>query len=478
MNNYNIGDKVNVKFTTEKEKWIYGYIIDTDKNVRLLKSEIVTLSSDEYLIEKLSGIYQIYKIDDRYNNITIKKHVTEEFLLWQSLINENELFKAKVIYADLDYFIYKINEFEFRYNHGHVVWNYFQILFLGNLLKDNSEIHLKYSYWNFTNNLPVSNNYFEVIEKNNTLKVKLIYIRQNTIKRKKWCRDVLYFIDDNQRLYRTLLTNIYDINEKFKIDNSYEIVTGEYNKFTKVSECELVEGRYFYKKNEKKYTKDEIIKCRVTLVLPYGLRCVSSNDEQIYVYKTEIIKENNLKLNYIFSPGDIILVEFISKEENKDIQAKFYKLEERIFINDEITELLDLKAEYKKGINYGFKRDNEFRNKTLEYYDNTCALCGIKNKFNEISSMEAAHIIPRSSRGANSIENSLCLCREHHWSFDKGLWTINENGSILLSELYLKDTYFSKYYIKYQGKNIDENILSKISSVAITWHRNNIFKLN
>ena len=46
MNNYNIGDKVNVKFTTEKEKWIYGYIIDTGKNVRLLKSEIETLSSD------------------------------------------------------------------------------------------------------------------------------------------------------------------------------------------------------------------------------------------------------------------------------------------------------------------------------------------------------------------------------------------------------------------------------------------------
>ena len=98
-----------------------------------------------------------------------------------------------------------------------------------------------------------------------------------------------------------------------------------------------------------------------------------------------------------------------------------------------------------------------------------CTLCDDFLIYSKYSCGEAAHIVPRSSRGVNKIENALCLCKEHHWSFDRGFWTISENGEITLSSTLLKDKNFKDRYEKFNGKN-------KINPDAIEWHRRNIFK--
>jgi putative restriction endonuclease len=79
-------------------------------------------------------------------------------------------------------------------------------------------------------------------------------------------------------------------------------------------------------------------------------------------------------------------------------------------------------------------RSRAFQKLTSQYYDNKCAVCGqgfISLKgFVEV---EAAHIVPRSKKGADDARNGIGLCRSHHWAFDKGLWGVGSDGKIVIA---------------------------------------------
>ena len=48
--------------------------------------------------------------------------------------------------------------------------------------------------------------------------------------------------------------------------------------------------------------------------------------------------------------------------------------------------------------------------------------------------VEAAHIVPHRANGKDDILNGLALCRLHHWAFDVGWFTLEENYKFLASE--------------------------------------------
>ena len=48
--------------------------------------------------------------------------------------------------------------------------------------------------------------------------------------------------------------------------------------------------------------------------------------------------------------------------------------------------------------------------------------------------MEAAHIVPHSANGKDDILNGLALCSLHHWAFDVGWFTLEDNFKILASQ--------------------------------------------
>jgi putative restriction endonuclease len=67
-------------------------------------------------------------------------------------------------------------------------------------------------------------------------------------------------------------------------------------------------------------------------------------------------------------------------------------------------------------------RDGAFRHTILEIYDYRCAACGIRVKISDdLSLVEAAHIIPFGVSRNDRPDNGLALCPNHHWAMDRFL---------------------------------------------------------
>lgn len=73
-------------------------------------------------------------------------------------------------------------------------------------------------------------------------------------------------------------------------------------------------------------------------------------------------------------------------------------------------------------IEYG--RSPAFRRKILTIYDHQCAACGLRIRLpsgNEVSFIDAAHLIPFSLSQNDHPTNGLALCKNHHWAMDRNL---------------------------------------------------------
>jgi hypothetical protein len=132
-------------------------------------------------------------------------------------------------------------------------------------------------------------------------------------------------------------------------------------------------------------------------------------------------------------------------------------------------------------------RNRAFKQAVREAYDFKCAVCGMKiYSPNTLQwEVEAVHIVPHSKNGKDDILNGLALCRLHHWAFDVGWFTLEDNFKILASgkieELSagfgkLGDYDFirqlSKENLRISLPN-DQDIYPHPN--ALKWHRENIF---
>ncbi len=73
-------------------------------------------------------------------------------------------------------------------------------------------------------------------------------------------------------------------------------------------------------------------------------------------------------------------------------------------------------------LEYG--RSPAFRRKILSIYDHQCAACGLRIKLpagNDVSFIDAAHLIRFSERRNDHPTNGLALCKNHHWAMDRNL---------------------------------------------------------
>jgi len=71
-----------------------------------------------------------------------------------------------------------------------------------------------------------------------------------------------------------------------------------------------------------------------------------------------------------------------------------------------------------------FGRSPAFRRKILEIYDHQCAACGLRIKLpaaQDVSFIDAAHLIPFAESHNDHPTNGLALCKNHHWAMDRNL---------------------------------------------------------
>jgi putative restriction endonuclease len=73
-------------------------------------------------------------------------------------------------------------------------------------------------------------------------------------------------------------------------------------------------------------------------------------------------------------------------------------------------------------LEYG--RSPAFRRKILAIYDHQCAACGLRIKLpvgNDVSFIDAAHLIPFAESQNDHPTNGLALCKNHHWAMDRDI---------------------------------------------------------
>lgn len=90
-------------------------------------------------------------------------------------------------------------------------------------------------------------------------------------------------------------------------------------------------------------------------------------------------------------------------------------------------------------------RDEAFRRKIKKIYGDTCVVCRKKRYTNaNYPEVQSAHIYPVERNGPDDLRNGIALCRLHHWAFDGGLFTINDNFVIKVKQNLLEDNNYDE----------------------------------
>lgn len=79
-------------------------------------------------------------------------------------------------------------------------------------------------------------------------------------------------------------------------------------------------------------------------------------------------------------------------------------------------------------------RSARFAVQVVSRYKFTCALTGLCCLTTDGAAIvDAAHIEPFAKSQNDDIENGVALCKNAHWMFDEGLWSVRDDGRVILS---------------------------------------------
>lgn len=107
-------------------------------------------------------------------------------------------------------------------------------------------------------------------------------------------------------------------------------------------------------------------------------------------------------------------------------------------------------------------------------YRQSCAACGIDTRgSNGQCIVDAAHILPFGQFHNNDPRNGVALCKNHHWGFDAGWFTISDDYRILVSpHLTFTDAFLANdTFLRLP----DQENYSPAAD-ALAWHRDNVFR--
>ena len=137
-------------------------------------------------------------------------------------------------------------------------------------------------------------------------------------------------------------------------------------------------------------------------------------------------------------PSD--LVRFLCDPASRDrarhlLIAKYFLPSEQIALYESLGMPVPSKIEIEQNAAYRSPaeaklagRETRFRIGVLAAYDFTCALTGYRlTTITSGSIVDAAHIHQFADSRNNDINNGLALCKNAHWLFDQGLWTISDD---------------------------------------------------
>jgi putative restriction endonuclease len=122
-------------------------------------------------------------------------------------------------------------------------------------------------------------------------------------------------------------------------------------------------------------------------------------------------------------------------------------------------------------------RDRIFRTRVLEAYDRRCAFTGFQFiNGGGRAEVEAAHIKSVQDKGPDVVQNGLALSGTIHWMFDRGLLTVADDATILLSN-HINDVDGVRKMLRDDGRaQFPNDQRNRPDAAFLRWHREHCFK--
>lgn len=124
-------------------------------------------------------------------------------------------------------------------------------------------------------------------------------------------------------------------------------------------------------------------------------------------------------------------------------------------------------------------RDPQFRDRILRAYGYQCCICGFNVRLgSSLVAVEAAHIKWHQYKGPDTEENGIALCSMHHKLFDRGVFTIDQELKVLVSEDAYGNNGFDEWLMRFHGREIAAPIRPRYKphDDFISWHVREVFK--
>ena len=140
---------------------------------------------------------------------------------------------------------------------------------------------------------------------------------------------------------------------------------------------------------------------------------------------------------------------------------------------------LDLTLEEKYSLKKRAKRDPLFRDRVLKAYGYQCAVCGFNVRLShKLVAVEAAHIKWHQAGGPDIESNGIALCTMHHKLYDLGVFAINTERKIMVSQFANGSQGLEDWLLKYNHQRINSPIQTEYNPNLeyLDWNVREVFK--
>lgn len=121
-------------------------------------------------------------------------------------------------------------------------------------------------------------------------------------------------------------------------------------------------------------------------------------------------------------------------------------------------------------------RDVAFRRKVREAYDYRCAMSGLRlRNGGGRPEVNAAHIRPVEHRGSDSVRNGLALSGTLHWMFDRGLVSVADDLTILVSRNKVPSDVVDRLIVADRRLRLPADPRDRPHPENLRWHRETVF---
>ena len=175
------------------------------------------------------------------------------------------------------------------------------------------------------------------------------------------------------------------------------------------------------------------------------------------------------EFEFIRKPDIASITDVVLTDEAKDV---IKKEAESVISKDFNTENEDT-TDFENEMGSSFFNSTLFRDLVMNAYHYKCAITHKVIRYKDLFNLEAAHIKAQAHNGTFLPCNGIAMCRDMHFAFDKGFFTISDDYKVIVSEK-LKGDWF---YEEYNGKPIyvPQEAFFQPNKAFLAHHRKEVF---